>query len=92
MAAVSGFGNDIRITPRQSYIALARKQQFAVLKAGTATRFDLGLRLKNPAPSKRLSPAQGLGGGSINYKISLTSLDEVDEQVVAWLKQAYEAA
>ena len=92
LAVVSSFGKDIKLTPRQSYIALARKQQFAVLKAGTATRFDLGLRLKNPAPSERLQPAQGLGGGSINYKINLTSLEEVDKQLVEWLKQAYDAA
>jgi hypothetical protein len=92
LEVVQDFGNDVKVNPRQSYIALARKQQFAVLKASTGTRLDLGLRLKSPAPSDRLEAAQGVGSGSINYKVSLSAADEVDAELIAWLRQAYEGA
>ncbi|MCU0489930.1 MAG: DUF5655 domain-containing protein [Anaerolineales bacterium] len=83
---------EFTIQPRQAYIGLARKQQFAAVKPSTPARLDLGLRLKDPATSPRLEPAQGVGGGSINYKVSLHSPGEVDAQVVEWLRQAYERA
>jgi predicted transport protein len=89
LAAVQGFSGDVQLNPRQSYIAFARKQQFAVIKASTSARLDLGLRLKNPPVSPRMKPAAGLGSGSINYTVSLISPDQVDEQVIDWLKQAY---
>lgn len=92
LAAVQAFGPDIQINPRQSYIALARKQQFAVIKASTSTRLDLGLRLKEPLTAPRLEPAAGLGSASINFKIGLSSLDQIDLELIGWLRAAYESA
>jgi hypothetical protein len=92
LGVVQGFGDDVKLNPRQSYVALARKQQFAVLKASTSTRLDLGLRLKAVEPSGRLQAAAGLGSGSINYKVSLSAVEQVDGELIAWLRQAYEGA
>jgi hypothetical protein len=92
LGAVLGFGEDIKVNPRQSYIALARKVQFAALKASTSTRLDLGLRLKAPPASERLETARGVGGGSINYMVSLTTAEQVDAELITWLREAYEGA
>jgi predicted transport protein len=92
LGIILGFGEDVKVNPRQSYIALARKVQFAALKASTSTRLDLGLRLKAAAMSDRLEAAQGVGGGSINFKVSLSKIEDVDTELIAWLRQAYEGA
>lgn len=89
LAIVMGFGEDVRINPRQTYIALARKQQFAVIKASTTSRLDLGFRLRGVMETPRLRPAEGLGSDSINYKVSLSSLEDVTDEVIGWLKHAY---
>jgi hypothetical protein len=92
MAVVQGFGPDVVVNPRETYIALARKKQFAVLKASTSARFDLGLRLEAAPQSDRLAPAQGLGSGSINWKVSLTGVEQVDAELSGWLRAAYDEA
>lgn len=85
------FGSDIEIAPRKSYVALARKKQFAIIKASTNTRLDLGLKLKGLAAGDRLQDAGNFGSGSITHKVALTSVDEVDEELIEWLRSAYES-
>jgi len=92
LATALSFGEDIQVNPRQSYIALARKKQFAIIKASTSARLDLGLRLVNPVQTPRLEPAEGFGSSSINYKVSLNNLAQVDAELLGWLRSAYEGA
>ena len=87
-----GFGSDIELTPRMSYVGLARGRMFAVIKPSTKTRLDLGLKLKGKSASTRLVEAPGFGSGSITHKVALTSLDDVDDELVEWMKEAYEGA
>lgn len=91
-AAIYPCAADIQLNPRQSYIALAHKKQFFMIKASTSTRLDLGLRLKNPLSNPRLEAAERLGSSSINYKVRLSQLDEVDAELVGWLQAASEGA
>jgi hypothetical protein len=92
LAAVQEFGQDVTLNPRESYVSLVRKKQFVVLKASTSTRFDLGLRLEQLPQSARLAAAQGLGSSSINCKVSLNAPEQVDAELIAWLREAYEGA
>jgi predicted transport protein len=84
------FGNDVQLAPRKTYVALQRKKQFAVIKPSTITRVDLGLKLKGVESEGRLQTAGTLGSGSMTHKISISKLEEVDDEVVGWLKLAYE--
>ncbi len=85
-----GLADDITIEPRKSYVAFARNKIFALVKASTMTRIDLGLKVKDAPNSSRLVEAPGFGSGSITHKVALHSLDEVDEQVAGWIESAYE--
>jgi len=37
-----------------------------------------------------LADGANFGSGSITHKVALTELADVDQQIVDWLKQAYE--
>ena len=88
---VSEFGPDVEIAPKKTYVSLRRKKQFAIVQAATKTRVDLGLNLKGEEPTARLEGGV-VFGGMCSHKVKLTSVEEVDDQLVSWLRQAYEMA
>ncbi len=89
---VQGLGDDVKLAPRQSYVAFTHGKIFALAKASTKTRLDLGLKLPGAAPTERLVDAGGFASGSITHKVALTSLEEIDDQVSRWLCEACELA
>lgn len=89
---VLGFGDDVTPAVRQSYVAFARGQQFAVVQPSTNSRVDVGLRLPGVAAAGRLEPSRNVGGGAITHKVAVTSAAEVDDELIAWLRAAYEGA
>ena len=89
MVAVEKLG-EFEVAPKKSYLSLRRKKQFAMIGPGTQGRVELGLNMKGAEGSERLL-AQA-PGGMCQYKVYISDAKEVDKQVLAWLKQAYEAA
>jgi hypothetical protein len=82
---------DVEVVGRKTYVPLyTPRRQFAVVKATTKSRVDLGLRLDGHKPSDRLVVAKGLGNETINLRIPLESVEEVDDDVVWWLDSAWE--
>ena len=61
-----------------------------MLGPATNTRFELGLNVKGLPAHERLleQPA----GSMCNYKIRLIDASEVDDELIAWLRQAYDSA
>lgn len=86
---VQHLGPDIKIQPRKSYVAFARDKQFAVVVPSTTTRIDLGLKLPDVPTSGRLEDGSRVGSSSITHKVALYNPQDVDDQVVAWLREAY---
>jgi len=86
--AAGGFGVDVEVVPKKTGVSLRRRKQFAVVEAPSATRIQLGLNLRGVAPTDRLREA----GGMCTHRVDLRSLDEVDGELVAWLREAYELA
>jgi hypothetical protein len=82
---------DIEVQARKTYVAfLTPKRTFSALVPSTRTRSDLGLRL--PAPQKataRLEVARNFPQSSVTHKVALTSADDLDDEVVGWIKAAY---
>lgn len=78
------------IAPKKGYFSYRRKKQFAMFGPGTNTRVDLGLNMKGVDPTDRLVAMKP--GEMCNYKVKLTSPDEVDSEVLAWIRQAYDSA
>jgi hypothetical protein len=53
------------------------------------TAMPLGFVTNKRIQSPRIVRAQGLGPNRIEHAVRLHSLEEVDEELVAWLRQAY---
>ncbi len=82
----------MRVQARKTYVALVTpRRTFAIVKATTRARVDLGLRLAGHPPTGRLEPARSLGNDTITVRIGIGSADDVDDDTLAWLRQAYTA-
>jgi predicted transport protein len=91
LSAVTAFGSDVEVAPKKSYVSLRRSKQFAIVKGSTRTRVDLGLNLKDVEPTARLEGGN-IFNGMCTRLVRLTGVEEVDDEVVGWLRQAYEAS
>jgi Family of unknown function (DUF5990)/Domain of unknown function (DUF5655) len=90
VAAAAGFG-PATVEGRRTLVSLVSPRRvFAVVKATTRSRVDLGLRLEGVAPTGRLQAARNLGGGGATVRIALSSPDDVDADVIGWLRRAYD--
>jgi len=88
-AEITGFG-PFEIAPKKGYVSLRRKKQFAMIGPATNKQVEVGLNMKGVPGSDRL--VEQPAGGMCNYKVRLTRPEEVDSELIAWLKQAYESA
>ena len=88
---INKFGNDIEIAPKKASVSLRRKRQFALIQPTTKTRVDLGLKLKD-VPVKGRLESSGPFGTMCTHRIKLTSADEIDKEVLMWLKESYQKA
>ncbi|ALM07826.1 phosphoribosylformylglycinamidine synthase [Sediminicola sp. YIK13] len=91
IATVDQFGPDVVITPKKGAVSLIRKKQFALIKPATKTRVDLGLKLMGKEETARLGNS-GPFGTMCTHRVQITSVDQVDQQLKNWLKEAYEKA
>ena len=82
-------GNDITETPKKAAVSFIRKHQFVLIKPATKTRIDLGLKLKGKENSGRLEDS-GPFGTMCTHRVQITALAEVDDELMAWIKEAYD--
>ena len=79
-------GEDVEVQARKGFVTLVARRTFAVIRATTRTRVDLGLRLMGAEPDGgRMLPA-GAGLGAATVRVALTSPAEVDGAVVDLLR------
>lgn len=91
IAEMAKFGNDITRTPKKDSVSMIRKKQFALIKPATKTRIDLGLKLKGKPTTDRLENS-GPFGAMCTHRVRLTEAENVDSELIAWLKEAYQKA
>jgi predicted transport protein len=91
MSEIQKFGDDIEIAPKNAYVSLRRKKQFAILQPATKTRFEIGINLKGQAPKGKLE-AINAGNAMCSHKINITDVKDIDQEVIEWIKTAYEHA
>jgi len=87
---ISKFGKDIEIAPKNAYVSLRRKKQFALMNPATKTRFEIGIILKGQEPQGKLILEKN--NAMCSHKINLASLAEIDKEVIGWLRAAYDHA
>ncbi len=88
---IKGFGDDVELAPKKAYVSIRRKKQFAIIQPSTKTRLDLGLNLKGKAPNGRLEES-GSFNAMCSHRIRLADKTELDEEIINWLKEAYQNA
>lgn len=76
--------------PKKSYVSLRRKKQFAMLGPATRDQVELGLNVKSLPASSRLKAMPP--GGMCQYAVRLSSVSEIDAELMAWVRSAYDAA
>ena len=91
MTAITTFGDDIELAPKKGYMSLRRRKQFAMIQPTTGTRIDLGLILKDVPATERLESAASFNA-LFTHRVRVNTINDVDAQVIAWLKQAYDLA
>lgn len=91
LAAANRFGPDVEPAPKKAYVSLRRSKQFAIIQPSTATRVDVGINLKGVAPTTRLE-ASGSFNSMVTHRVRLASAADVDDELIQWLRQAYDMA
>ena len=76
--------------PKQKYVSYRRNRQFAMIGPATNTRVEVGLNIKALPEAERLE--QLPAGKMCNFVIKLTDKSQVDDELVGWIKAAYDAA
>ena len=88
--AVADYGDDVEVSPKKTYVSLRRNKQFGLVQPSTRTRVDVGLNLKGVDPTDRLE-LSGSFSGMCSHRIRIAGEDQVDAELLSWLKQAYDA-
>ena len=89
MQQIVKFG-EFEIVPKKGYVSLRRKKQFAMIGPKTNTRFEVGINAKDLERDARL--LEQPKGSMCNYVVNVTNTQEVDSELIAWIKSAYEGA
>jgi hypothetical protein len=91
MTKLGKFGPDVAAAPTNTYISLLRgSKKFGIVQPATAGRLDIGLKLKGVRPTERLEAA-GSWNAMVTHRVRITHPKHIDKEVLAWLKQAYDA-
>lgn len=88
VAVAHGFGADVSLAPKQAYVSLRRAKQFATVGPVSRGRLEIGLNLKGTEPVGRLEAATGM----CTHRVRLSTADDLDDEVIGWLREAYDRA
>lgn len=90
VSEIQKYGADVAIAPKNTYVSLRRKKQFAILNPATKTRFEIGLNLKGQEAIGRLEAEKP--NSMCSHKINLAGIEDLDAAVFEWIKKAYDNA
>jgi hypothetical protein len=63
----------------------------ALIQPSTATRVDIGINLKGEPTTARLE-ATGSFNAMVSHRVRVENVNDIDKQLIGWLKKAYELA
>lgn len=87
VSEVTGYGSDVELAPKKTYVSLRRRKQFASV-GPAAGQLEVCLNLPGNAPSERLKATTGMA----THKVRITDADGLDAELRGWLREAYDRA
>jgi predicted transport protein len=90
LAEIQKFEGEFKIDPKKTYVSLKRKKQFIILNPASKTRFEIGFNLKGFEPKGKLEAEKP--NGICSHKINLSDINEIDKEVIDWIKMAFKNA
>lgn len=91
LMATTDFGDDVEVAAKKTAVSLRVNRQFALIQPSTKKRIDLGLKFNDRPHGTRLETS-GPFGTMCTHRVQLTDLDQVDSELLNWIKDAYEQA
>ncbi|MDX1393778.1 MAG: DUF5655 domain-containing protein [Gemmatimonadota bacterium] len=88
MERVNALGDDVEVAPKKAYVSLRRSKQFACVGPATNSALEVGLNMKGHPTTSRLLEGKGM----VTHRVRLGSVDEVDDELVGWIREAYAAS
>lgn len=79
---------ELEIAPKKAYVSLRRSKQFAIIQPSTKTRVDIGINLKGEPETTRLE-LSGSFNSMVSHRVRISDTSQVDDELIGWLKQAY---
>jgi hypothetical protein len=80
---------EVTVQARKTYVSLVTaRRTFARIQPTTKSRVDLALRLEGHKPGGRLQSSKI--HETMRFQISLASPDDLDSEVLNWLREAYD--
>lgn len=93
LALGRSIGADVKACPCKTMVPLYRQHVFAQIKPTTNTRVDLGLCLthyKGKLPERIVDTGGAAKKDRITHRIEIKNISEINVEVKAWLKTAYD--
>ncbi|MCU1578886.1 MAG: hypothetical protein JWP19_1090 [Rhodoglobus sp.] len=91
LLATLGKHGPVGTAATDTYVSLLKgKAKFAIV-AMTADRLDIGIKLKDAAPTDRFEPA-GSWNVMVTHRVRLVDAAQIDAELLGWLERAYDAA
>jgi predicted transport protein len=84
---VRGFGDDVELAPKKTYVSLRRRKQFG--QVGPASgQLEVCLNLPGTEGTDRLTPISGMA----THRVRIADASGLDDELVGWLREAYDRA
>ena len=90
MDDVRRFGPGVASAATDSYVSIVKGEKKFAVVAFTARRMDLGVKVADKAPTDRFEPA-GTWNTMVSHRVRIEDAAGVDDEVMAWLREAYSA-
>ena len=85
--AVRAFGDDIELTPKKAYVSLRRRKQFGQV-GPAAGQLEVCVNLPGKEPTDRLMATSGMA----THRVRIADATGLDDELIGWLREAYERA
>ncbi len=90
ISRINEFGSGFSVDPTNTYISLLRNgKKFGIVQV-TVDRLDIGIKIKGRNPTTRFEAA-GTWNPMVTHRVSINDPEEIDAEVMVWLKKAFEA-